>query len=68
MDNQVTISGCSYMVLVVRTWNKVNGVEFHSQDMKIYGCLSDNYISILGCLANVLVVPAHGQPKFRTLF
>ncbi len=29
-DNQATISGCPYKDLVVRTWNKVNGVEFHN--------------------------------------
>ncbi len=32
-------------------------VEFHSWGVKIYGCPSDNYISIFGCPATFLVVP-----------
>ena len=30
-------------------------MEFHSEDMKIYGCPSDNHVNIFGCPATFLV-------------
>ncbi len=39
------------------------GVELHSWGMKIYGCPSDNYISIFGCPATFLVVPGAQTTK-----
>ncbi len=51
-------SGCPSKFSVVRTWNKViAAVECHSWGVKIYGCPSDNCISIFGCPATFLVVP-----------
>ncbi len=43
---------------------QVNGVEFHSCGMKIYGCPSDNHISIFGCPTTVLVVPGARTTEF----
>ena len=62
-DNQVTISGCPSKDLVVRTWSKINGVEFHTWGMKIDGCPSDNHISIFGCPTTFLVVPGARTTK-----
>ncbi len=54
----VQVFGCPY------TLNKIYGVEFHSWGMKIYGCPSDNHISIFGCPATFLVVPGARTTKF----
>ncbi len=35
--------------------------------LQIYGCPSDNCISLFGCLVAFLVARAHGQPKFRCM-
>ena len=40
------------------------GVEFHSWGMKIYGCPSDNRISIFGCPATFLVISGARTTKF----
>ncbi len=53
MDNQVA----NKSIEVFGCINKVYGVEFQSGDMKIYGCPSDNHVSIFGCPATFFVVP-----------
>ncbi len=40
------------------------GVELYSWSMEIYGCPSDNRISIFGCPATFLVVPGARTTKF----
>ena len=49
MDNQITIFGCPSTFLVVSTWNiyTYKG-EFWLWIYGIYGCPSDNCISIVG--------------------
>ncbi len=54
MDNQVTISGCLAKFLIVCTWNGQMCICKGEFWLQIYG---DNYFSLFGCLAILLVVP-----------
>ena len=62
-DNQITISGCPSKFVVVRTWNKVLVLILYL-NLASFGY---RFVNIFGCLPIFKVVPAHRQPKFRTL-
>ncbi len=52
--------GCPSKFLVVHTWNTCTKV---TSSLQIYGCPSDNFTSILGCPATLLVVPGARTTK-----
>ena len=49
------------------TWSKVNGVEFHSWDMKLMVVRRTTTSVFLVVRRPFWLSRAHGQPKFRTL-
>ena len=60
-------TGCLSKFLVVRTWNNVNGVEFHSCGIK-FMVVGRTTISVFLVVRRLFWLSrAHGQPDFRTL-
>ncbi len=57
----VQVFDCPYLKQGKQQW--LARVEFHSWGMEIYGCPSDNHISIFGCPVTFLVVPGARTTK-----